>query len=186
MSKGSKGWIWGAAIGTIVGSVTALLFAPKPGKELRKDIADGARQVGEKTGELAGKVSEQSAYIAEKVKETAGNIIQDIQGWRDSKGEEEEDKEVQISAITTEYDMSDTNAAIAIEELNTNEVNANDEVNTTGTNEVNSNQVNVIDVNASDVSATAGEAESAYGTATTAATASAEQTVIREDDKSKS
>ncbi|GAA0133807.1 hypothetical protein YSY43_06470 [Paenibacillus sp. YSY-4.3] len=113
MSKGNKGWIWGAAIGTVVGSVTALLLAPKPGKELRKDIADGARQVGEKTGEIAGKVTEQSAQLAEIVKETAGNLIQDIQAWRESKGEEEssgEGKEVQISAIIVENEAEEAEA----------------------------------------------------------------------------
>ncbi|WP_110933401.1 YtxH domain-containing protein [Paenibacillus bouchesdurhonensis] len=110
MSKGNKGWIWGAAIGTIVGSVTALLFAPKPGKELRKDIADGARQVGEKTGEIAGKVSEQGVHLAEKVKETAGSLIQDIQTWRECKGEEDHEvsgKEAQISAIILETDAEE-------------------------------------------------------------------------------
>ncbi|MFD3257991.1 YtxH domain-containing protein [Paenibacillus lentus] len=117
MSKGNKGWIWGAAIGTIVGSVTALLFAPKPGKELRKDIADGARQVGEKTGEIATKVGEQSAHLAEKVKETAGSLIQDIQTWRECKEEETvseaSDKEAQISAIVVE---SEPEEAVAAEE----------------------------------------------------------------------
>lgn len=117
MSKGNKGWIWGAAIGTIVGSVTALLFAPKPGKELRKDIADGARQVGEKTGEIATKVGEQSAHLAEKVKETAGGFIQDIQTWRECKEEETvseaSDKEAQISAIVVE---SEPEEAAAVEE----------------------------------------------------------------------
>ncbi|GIP56872.1 YtxH domain-containing protein [Paenibacillus sp. FSL W8-0186] len=120
MSKGNKGWIWGAAIGTIVGSVTALLLAPKPGKELRKDIADGARQVGEKTGEIAGKVTEQSVHLAEIVKETAGNLIHDIQAWRESKGEEEstdEGKEVQISALPGENETEEAEAfaAAAIE-----------------------------------------------------------------------
>lgn len=102
-NKGSKGWIWGAAIGTIVGSVTALLFAPKPGKELRKDIADGARQVGEKTQEVAEKVGEQGAQLAGKVKDTAGGLIHDIQNWRTSKVETDlEDKEMQISSIDEE------------------------------------------------------------------------------------
>jgi len=87
MSKGNKGWIWGAAIGTVVGSVTALLFAPKAGKELRKDIADGARQVGEKTSEVAGKVSEQGAQIIDKVKRTTGDLIEDFQEWRGGKSD---------------------------------------------------------------------------------------------------
>lgn len=85
MSDGKKGWIWGAAIGTIVGSVTALLFAPKAGRELRKDIAEGARQVGEKTQEVAGKVGEQSTEIAGKVKEKAEDLVHEFQNWRISK-----------------------------------------------------------------------------------------------------
>ncbi|WP_055108733.1 YtxH domain-containing protein [Paenibacillus ihumii] len=122
MSKGNKEWIWGAAIGAIVGSVTALLLAPKPGKELRKDIADGARQVGEKTGEIASKVSEQGVHLAGIVKETAGSLIQDIQAWREGKSEEggenegkgeNESKEVQISAIAAGNETADTEAPVA-------------------------------------------------------------------------
>lgn len=84
MGKVSKGWIWGAAIGAAAGAVTALLFAPKPGRELRKDIADGARQVGEKTQEIAEKVGEQATQLASKVKETAGCIADDFKAWRAS------------------------------------------------------------------------------------------------------
>lgn len=91
MSKGNKGWLWGAAIGTVAGAVTALLFAPKAGKELRKDIADGARQVGEKTQEVAGKVSEQSTVLAGKVKEAAGGLISEIQSLRSTKDAAEEE-----------------------------------------------------------------------------------------------
>ncbi|MGP0585086.1 YtxH domain-containing protein [Paenibacillus timonensis] len=90
MSKGNKGWLWGAAIGTVAGAVTALLFAPKAGKELRKDIADGARQVGEKTQEVAGKVSEQSTVLVGKVKEAAGGLISEIQSRLPAKDAEEE------------------------------------------------------------------------------------------------
>jgi len=90
VSKGNKGWLWGAAIGTVAGAVTALLFAPKAGKELRKDIADGARQVGEKTQEVAGKVSEQSTVLVGKVKEAAGGLISEIQSRLPAKDAEEE------------------------------------------------------------------------------------------------
>ncbi|GAA0377171.1 YtxH domain-containing protein [Paenibacillus motobuensis] len=102
MSKGNKGWIWGAAIGTIVGSVTALLFAPKAGRELRKDIADGARQVGEKTQEVAGKVSEQGAQLVDKVKKTTGDLIEDFQEWRGSKSDGK--VEVRVSSVADDED----------------------------------------------------------------------------------
>ncbi|MCK8489549.1 YtxH domain-containing protein [Paenibacillus sp. MBLB2552] len=101
MSKGNKGWLWGAAIGTVAGAVTALLFAPKPGKELRKDIADGARQVGEKTQEVAGKVTEQSTVLVGKVKEAAGGLISDIQSRLPAKGVEEENV-AQVSEFADE------------------------------------------------------------------------------------
>jgi gas vesicle protein len=91
VSKGNKGWLWGAAIGTVAGAVTALLFAPKAGKELRKDIADGARQVGEKTQEVAGKVSEQSTVLVGKVKEAAEGLISEIQSRRSAKDVAEEE-----------------------------------------------------------------------------------------------
>jgi gas vesicle protein len=87
-AKRSKGWIWGAALGTVVGSVTALLLAPKAGKEVRKDIAVGARKAGEKTTEVAHKVGEQTVEIAGKVKNTADGLVQDFQNWRSGKNGE--------------------------------------------------------------------------------------------------
>lgn len=44
----AKGFIFGALLGGAVGAITALLFAPKSGKELRADIA-------EKSGEMFDK-----------------------------------------------------------------------------------------------------------------------------------
>ncbi|GAS80787.1 MULTISPECIES: YtxH domain-containing protein [Paenibacillus] len=98
MKDSNKSLLWGALIGSVVGSVTALLLAPKSGRELRQDITEGARQVSEKGQELAGKVGEQSSQIVSKVKETADVVIQDIQSWRNCA----EGKEIRISAAITE------------------------------------------------------------------------------------
>ncbi len=117
MNKGTKGWIWGAAIGTVLGGVTALLFAPKPGRELRKDIADGARQVSEKTQQVAEKVGEQSSQLAGKVKETAESLVNDFQTWRAAKGNADgNDQDVQISSFGEEETVSDGTAVIGIAE----------------------------------------------------------------------
>lgn len=116
MSKNAKGWIWGAAIGAVVGSVTALLFAPKPGRELRKDIADGARQVGEKTQQVAEKVGEQSAELASRVKETAGGLVSEFQAWRAAKEKETlEEKEVRVLSIK-ENEAPEETALIGVAE----------------------------------------------------------------------
>ncbi|MEC2344839.1 YtxH domain-containing protein [Paenibacillus barengoltzii] len=108
MSKGNKGWIWGAAIGTVAGAVTALLFAPKAGKELRKDIANGARQVGEKTQEVAEKVSEQSTVLVGKVKEAAEVLISEIQSRRSDKITDEEEVIAQVSEFADEEEETVT------------------------------------------------------------------------------
>ncbi|MBM4178748.1 MAG: YtxH domain-containing protein [Ignavibacteria bacterium] len=47
----TKGFLVGAVVGGAVGAVLALLFAPKAGRELRRDIAD-------RTGDLYDKASE--------------------------------------------------------------------------------------------------------------------------------
>ena len=45
MSRRKGGFFVGAAIGAVVAGVTALLFAPKAGEELREDIANKAKEV---------------------------------------------------------------------------------------------------------------------------------------------
>ncbi|MFU1795751.1 YtxH domain-containing protein [Paenibacillus azoreducens] len=99
MKEKNKSLLWGALIGSVVGSVTALLFAPKSGKELRQDIAEGARTIGNKTQELAEKVGEQSASLIGKVRDTAGNVIHDIRSWRKSDEDEETSEMARISSI---------------------------------------------------------------------------------------
>ncbi|MCG7377153.1 YtxH domain-containing protein [Paenibacillus sp. ACRSA] len=98
MKESNKSLLWGALIGSVVGSVTALLLAPKSGRELRQDISEGARQVTEKGQELAVKVGEQGNQIVSKVKETADVVIQDIQSWRNCA----EGKELRVSAVITD------------------------------------------------------------------------------------
>ncbi|MGF9698289.1 MULTISPECIES: YtxH domain-containing protein [Paenibacillus] len=102
MKDSNKGLLWGALIGSVVGSVTALLLAPKSGRELRQDISEGARQVTEKGQELAVKVGEQSSQIVSKVKETADVVIQDIQSWRNCA----EGKELRVSAVIADSDSA--------------------------------------------------------------------------------
>ncbi len=45
----TKGFLLGAIVGGVAGAVTALLFAPKSGAELRRDIADSSTQMYDKS-----------------------------------------------------------------------------------------------------------------------------------------
>ncbi|AZN42344.1 YtxH domain-containing protein [Paenibacillus albus] len=91
--SGTKGFVYGAIAGGVIGSVTALLFAPKAGRELRKDIADGTQVVSEHTVRIASQVGESTTKIAKQVgsgvttaaskaKDTASQVIDNVRNWR--------------------------------------------------------------------------------------------------------
>ncbi|MCJ8010337.1 YtxH domain-containing protein [Paenibacillus sp. KQZ6P-2] len=114
MKEKNKSLLWGALIGSVVGSVTALLLAPKSGKELRQDITEGARTVGSKTTELAGKVGEQGAFLIERVKDTAGNVIQDIRNWRTpGSGQGDAGENLELAQISSCEDDGEQDLIIA-------------------------------------------------------------------------
>jgi gas vesicle protein len=64
----TKGFIFGTLIGGAIGAITALLLAPKSGKELRQDIA-------EKSSEIYGKASDLFNQVESKVSSTIGTAI---------------------------------------------------------------------------------------------------------------
>ncbi len=61
-----KGLFWGFLAGSIVGGITALLFAPKSGKELRGEIMDKAEDF-----------LDDAEQFMEKAKDRANEIIND-------------------------------------------------------------------------------------------------------------
>lgn len=95
MSKGTKtkGYLLAALVGGIAGAVSALLLAPKSGKELRGDIKQGAAQVSDKTLHIASQAKDgsvrlarqfgrQTTQLADKARDAASNVIEDIKAWR--------------------------------------------------------------------------------------------------------
>lgn len=73
MARGSKGknFFMGAVVGGVLGSVTALLFAPKSGDKVRKDIARKYNDFSDKTQKMVCDMSEQALEIVEKAKDLA-------------------------------------------------------------------------------------------------------------------
>jgi len=69
--KNRKHIIIGALIASFVTGTLALLFAPKSGKELRKDIATGAKEAAVKTQQYATKASQVIQENTEELKEKA-------------------------------------------------------------------------------------------------------------------
>lgn len=110
MAKASKGFVYGAIAGGVLGSVTALLLAPKSGRELRKDIADGAHVVTEHTSRIAGQVSDKTVEIAKQVgstagtaaskaKETASSVMDNVRSWRSGAQDKLEETGEQIKDV---------------------------------------------------------------------------------------
>lgn len=108
MAKQSNGknFLIGTIVGGVVGAVTALLFAPKSGRELRADIAEQAQAIGEKTQQFAGNVSQKTQEVAKsvgeqtsewvgKAKEAASAVASRVEAWRESRsGQEPSEEEV--------------------------------------------------------------------------------------------
>jgi gas vesicle protein len=75
MSRSSNGkgksFLVGALLGTIAGGITALLLAPKSGKDMRKDLSKKAREAQDKSEELFNNVSDQALDLVDKAKSIA-------------------------------------------------------------------------------------------------------------------
>lgn len=77
MSK-KKGFVIGALVGSAIGATAALLFAPKTGKEMRKDIADKSHDLYDKGVLIAGEVKDKGGDVLQEVKEKGGLILSDV------------------------------------------------------------------------------------------------------------
>ncbi|MEK8126431.1 YtxH domain-containing protein [Paenibacillus filicis] len=129
MSSENKGkeFLVGAVVGSVLGAITALLLAPKSGRELRSDIAEGYQQASEKTQQVASEVTEKTKQLASEVssrtstaaksisrqtsewagkaKDIAVQARDGVRSWRKAQeGEGEELGKAPVAATTVESD----------------------------------------------------------------------------------
>ena len=83
-------------IGSSIGAVLALLFAPKSGSELRGEIADVSRKGYDATLEKAKEMKEQSAEVIQNVREKADKVY-DFAASKLAKGEAAIDNAVETA-----------------------------------------------------------------------------------------
>jgi len=92
----------GTLVGSVIGSATALLFAPKSGKELRGDIKAGTEKVIEAGSEAIDGVSETVFEVSKKIEDGAVKAVRSakegvqkvVAGFKSGKaqaGDEQED-----------------------------------------------------------------------------------------------
>lgn len=125
--KQTKGFLLGALAGGVVGSITALLLAPKRGKELRHDISVQAQKVGDTTAKVAGQVGgttgriakqigDQAVQIADRTKQAASTVVSSVRGR--NKGTEETESasdKMSIITISEDGDVREVSAVNAVE-----------------------------------------------------------------------
>lgn len=73
-----RNFVTGVVIGSVVGSLTALLLAPKSGRELRKDIESQANIVLDKTGEVKDTLVEKSGQWKEQANDAAIKLTEAV------------------------------------------------------------------------------------------------------------
>lgn len=71
----TRGFVAGAIIGGLAGAVAALLLAPKPGNELRRDIADTSVDIYSKAQDYFKSVEGQVSNVVNEGKEKAQGIM---------------------------------------------------------------------------------------------------------------
>ncbi|HCN04606.1 MAG TPA: hypothetical protein DIS79_03225, partial [Bacteroidetes bacterium] len=71
----AKGFILGAVVGGAVGAVVALLFAPKSGRELRRDIADRGEELYDKAQKYFTKEEERADDMVNEGRIRAERIV---------------------------------------------------------------------------------------------------------------
>lgn len=86
-----KSFLWGTLAGAVTGAISALLLAPKSGRELRSDISETAQQAIDKTVDLSRQagsavqsIAQKTTSIASGAKQAAGRLVTDIRTRKNS------------------------------------------------------------------------------------------------------
>lgn len=117
----------GTLVGSVVGVTTALLVAPKSGKELRASIQDGANQALAKTGQVKETVyakgqdlKQRTARLSQKVSEQSSQVVNKVKSLRTAKEQPLAETAAAEELETTEIVQDPVLEAEAVqEELNT-------------------------------------------------------------------
>ncbi|MCG7385784.1 YtxH domain-containing protein [Paenibacillus sp. ACRRY] len=72
----------GIFIGGLLGAAAALLFAPKPGRELRGDLSEKVGMVTDRTKEVAAVVSDKATELAKTVSTKTSDIAKTVNQGR--------------------------------------------------------------------------------------------------------
>ncbi|MBM7701181.1 YtxH domain-containing protein [Metabacillus iocasae] len=86
----SKDFLLGSILGGVVGAATALLLAPKAGKELRSDLNEQATFVRLKTEQIANTAKDKTTDLSQAFSEQSAQVVNKIKSIGKKEAEQEE------------------------------------------------------------------------------------------------
>jgi gas vesicle protein len=102
----TKEFIVGAAVGSLLGSVAALLTSPTTGRKLREDICDAYCNLTDRTHDLADRgkslaksISCQTCDWASRAKSAVNGATKTVKGWVGEEEEEESSRDLIIGGL---------------------------------------------------------------------------------------
>ncbi len=80
MARGGNFWL-GMIVGAAAGAVSALLYAPKRGDEMRSDVRHAANRAGTKAKDVWSDTKEQATKVAGTVADRSKQVVERGRGW---------------------------------------------------------------------------------------------------------
>ena len=80
-----KDFVIGALVGGIVGAAAGLLLAPKPGKELRSDVAVQAVNLKDKSADLSTTAKDKTLQLSKQIQEQSTQLVEKVKTLKSPK-----------------------------------------------------------------------------------------------------
>ncbi|MEG0449994.1 MAG: YtxH domain-containing protein [Lysinibacillus sp.] len=80
-----KDFVIGALVGGIVGAAAGLLLAPKPGKDLRNDVAVQAVTLKDKSAELSSTAKDKTLLLSKQIQEQSSQLVEKVKTLKSAK-----------------------------------------------------------------------------------------------------
>ena len=80
-----KDFVIGALVGGIVGAAAGLLLAPKPGKELRSDVAVQAVNLKDKSADLSSTAKDKTLQLSKQIQEQSTQLVEKVKTLKPQK-----------------------------------------------------------------------------------------------------
>ena len=96
-----KGFTAGAIVGALIGAAAALLYAPKPGADVRQSVASQASTLKEKSVDLTSATKDKAAQLTSQIKEQSTQLVDKVKAKTSSATEDAEEaiEEVEVEQV---------------------------------------------------------------------------------------